>query len=502
MGFNRLFIGIFICLIFASSFLSALDSQINPEFKQGETLLAKVSGNFLDIITPQNVSLYQDNERVSFVAYVKKIRGDFYIYGQTLGKPEGNYSLKIQGVRYYSSGNVLSSEDIVLNFKITNQTADFSVEPLILESNQDFSVKIKNLNLDKKINVTSVFGRTQKTILFDYGETKEIKFSSLELIQGWNTLNLSSESISYQVNVYSSEGRIITPPQPDTSNLTPGAVLCSESEIAVRISESDSELSYSFQAINPWDYRINSVKINISEDLQEYVKVINESFSMNADSSEYVSLSFYFSGDLQDYPQEIKGELFIETPKAKTVIPVKIVLSEEDNIQNPENPETNPPEEDDPKNSGDRETCIGKGDPQYSGEFCLKDEICEGVLVFAVNSSSEGETKCCIGTCKVKVNVDNEKESSSKKANKIVGWVLVIFLIGFVAWFILKKYKGAVRPIDLLKIGKGKTASKSSTGKLDNAEKIGLEREFEENDLPSEIKNALDFSQKKKDKTK
>jgi len=29
-----------------------------------------------------------------------------------------------------------------------------------------------------------------------------------------------------------------------------------------------------------------------------------------------------------------------------------------------------------------------------------------------------------------------------------------------------------------------------------------LEREFEENDLPSEIKNSLDFSQKKKDKTK
>ena len=65
--------------------ISAVQINMNSNFSQGQTLIAQVAGNFINQIQKQNILLYNNYERVSFIPTVQKIGDDFYIYGQLLG---------------------------------------------------------------------------------------------------------------------------------------------------------------------------------------------------------------------------------------------------------------------------------------------------------------------------------------------------------------------------------------------------------------------------------
>ena len=79
---------------------------------------------------------------------------------------------------------------------------------------------------------------------------------------------------------------------------------------------------------------------------------------------------------------------------------------------------------------------------ELGGTFCKKNERCVG------DSESANDGNCCIGICKPKTD--------RSYLGIIVGWILVIAVIGYVAWFYLRKYKGVRKVLDLLKIAKGK----------------------------------------------
>ena len=143
---KKLFLFIILGLFLVIPFASAIQSDIKENYKIGETIITKVSGNFLQNIAKQNIYFYIRHMPTAFPDYdVKKIENDFYIYAKTpLEKIPDNYSIRIKNVRHME-GAKISYQDIILNFTIINETADFSVYPGAIISDIDFYIDVQNL---------------------------------------------------------------------------------------------------------------------------------------------------------------------------------------------------------------------------------------------------------------------------------------------------------------------------------------------------------------------
>ena len=97
--------------------ISSVSIELNEKYDKGETLITKVSGNFLDNIKKENIFFYRRHMPTSMAEYdVIKIQNQFFIYAKLgLEKVADNYSISIEGVRYMN-GSYVSGEDIVGNF--------------------------------------------------------------------------------------------------------------------------------------------------------------------------------------------------------------------------------------------------------------------------------------------------------------------------------------------------------------------------------------------------
>ena len=93
----------------------AVEIGMNTEFNQGETLIAKISGNFYEAISIENVVFNRGHVRTSIIPFVAKINDDFYIYAQLLDKSPNNYSIVLENVKYIQ-GNKIIEGDISKNF--------------------------------------------------------------------------------------------------------------------------------------------------------------------------------------------------------------------------------------------------------------------------------------------------------------------------------------------------------------------------------------------------
>src|SRR4030042_4680810 len=117
---------------------------MGESLSQGETIITKVSGNFLTPVTEENIFFYRGHVRAPMEYGVAKIGDDYYVYALTTGKTAGDYSLSIENVQYMK-GAEISDENIIKNFSITNLTAAFSVKPGFIISSGNFSLEIQNL---------------------------------------------------------------------------------------------------------------------------------------------------------------------------------------------------------------------------------------------------------------------------------------------------------------------------------------------------------------------
>lgn len=130
--------------------MSSVEVEMKSNFSQGETLIAKISGNFLKPVLDKNIFFYRDYTLVAIIPEVKKFKDEFYVYAQ-LPENEANYSISIQDVQYMK-GNKISEEYIVKNFSISNETTIFSINPGFFETTGDVEIEVQNFQ-DKKINI-------------------------------------------------------------------------------------------------------------------------------------------------------------------------------------------------------------------------------------------------------------------------------------------------------------------------------------------------------------
>ncbi len=193
----------FLTAIFFLSVVSAVNVQIKDKINIGETLLVKVSGNFLDNVQKSDISFYRRYLPTSFSDYdIQKIGEDYYIYAVTTGKSADNYSLQIKNV-YYMDGEIVKNTPIIANFTILNNKADFSLTPGVVKTEVAFSVRVQNLQ-SKTISL-SVDNGTTTTYSMISGKIMDL---SLDVGSGIRIINFNSANQSYDLTV---ESPVIAP---------------------------------------------------------------------------------------------------------------------------------------------------------------------------------------------------------------------------------------------------------------------------------------------------
>ncbi|MEK6925769.1 MAG: dickkopf-related protein [Nanoarchaeota archaeon] len=195
-----------VLIILILSFINLISSatiEMKSSYLQGETIIAKVSGNFYDTIQESNIYFYRGHVKIPMDYDVAKIGDFYYIKASLLGKTESNYSLSIKNVRHYEAG-LLKTDDITKNFTVTNQIADFSLSKGFVISSNNFSIDVQNLkDLTLSLNVqnpsklkssspVSVLSNVVKAINFDVSEMN----GTVE-----DAIKISSSSLSYEIPV-------------------------------------------------------------------------------------------------------------------------------------------------------------------------------------------------------------------------------------------------------------------------------------------------------------
>jgi hypothetical protein len=426
-----------VMLIVSVDFISAIQIEMNKEFAQQETMIAKISGNFIDALGNNNILFYREHVKVPTQFTLSKISDDYYLYAVLSNKIAGNYSLQIQNAKY-KIGTQIKEEDVIKNFTITNNTADFYVVPGFVKTKENFSLELTNLR-DNKIEVEitpqnnsnsketgffeSLFGTGAgfETIELSSGQTKKVEFDFDDTLleSDFKGILLESGNTSYSVPVYM-EVKNKTTEKEGVGRLNFEPLVLN---ISIATNSSAKGIIY---LKNKENLSVRNVSIYVSDSLKPYVNLsVEEIEEINENSSIRIELLISsgkdegnFEGQLTAKYENETEELFAYSALFLSFIKDFVPAYGEENVT-----------------VVNTKTCA-----ELNGTICNASEICSGESVYAKNE------KCCLASCQF-------AEKSS--AGKYIGWGLVAVVILFLLWFFMKHKR--VRPkVDLLKIGEGK----------------------------------------------
>jgi hypothetical protein len=176
--------------VLAMPLFSAVEVKLSKNiYYPQETLQAEITGNFIDALTKDNLLIYkQDIPRSSPIISDLTKQGEIYYFYAILPNQEGNFSLRVENLRYIESG-VEKTTAIVKEFEInkTNQSA-LQINPGFVKTCEDFSVKVKSLAGNQQIT-SELRGESKNYSLIEDVE-KELRFSVSSLAIGKNELKI------------------------------------------------------------------------------------------------------------------------------------------------------------------------------------------------------------------------------------------------------------------------------------------------------------------------
>lgn len=404
----------FILILFLLPTILAIEFDIKEEFSQGETLLAKVSGNFLQPLQKSNVFFYRGHVKIPLEYDIKKINDEYYIYALLAEKPEGNYSLTLEDIRYMK-GVEISEENAIKNFSINNQTTDFSINPGFATDNE-FFIEVQNFQ-DKEITIEIKTKEDQNDsgesyadpITLKSGKKQKISFDFRVQEPIFQFIELSTENLTYNIPSYIPIVEIT------------GDEIFKFSEDLIVSAPTNEETKRTIYIYNTGSEPIEDVVLSLSNSLENYANLSKESINkIDPDSNIPIELTF-FSEDEFELEGHVKASYDLETIYSQ--ISVKFIENY-----------TAPPA---PSQDYMTKTC---GEWNYG--------ICNSTEKCSITEIEAKDNTCCPGQC-------NALEKPSP-VGKIIGIVLFVVIVIFLLWF-YKKYKGAKKPFNLLKIAKGKT---------------------------------------------
>lgn len=415
------------------SMISAAEFQGKTDFQQGETFLVRISGNFFEPVSENDVTLLRGHTRVSFVPVVEKINNDFYVYGQLLGKQSGNYSLFIENAKVLEFGQIIE-QDLEWNFTINENLSDFSVNPGFISTNESFEIEVQNLKnseitLNYKIVNESALDSEEESSFFDFGslfgggsdsnnenaneikiktgETKKINFDKNDFDSFTvQKILFTTENTNYELPVF------ISSKKSETSDF--GKLRFEPSDLNVSLGL-NSKTNRTIYLSNIFDEDLENVELSFSDELKPYILLPLKNISkISKNSSEKIEITF-FSGSKEAV---ISGQI-----RAKSSDDfydyVSVSLDFIKNYQ-PSN-----------VSSSSTPSCS-----ELNGTICKSNEKCENG-----NTKVSRDGICCLSVC---------TEIATSSYGKIIGWTIVIVVIVFVAWFYFFKYKKVRTPVDLL----------------------------------------------------
>jgi hypothetical protein len=386
-------IPLFLFLIIAFPVISAIEINMNSDIPKGETIIASVSGNFLDPIAKSNIYFYRGHVKTSFDYDVAKIGDNYYIYILTTNKAENNYSINISGVRYMV-GSQISNQQISKSFNIINETADFSVNPGFVIANGNFSVKVQDLQsipitIDIETEVNSGSSDGSFVFLLNREETESIDLLSGEIktlyIQLENisettirTITLSTANTEYKIPCYLIlENNTISPE--NNSNIT------NYNQTANQTNETNCTFFSKFFGTCSTN--------NAQNETQENKTFDNDTQKNNTSNNNSSSNSDYEVVKIGNKTVAIKnGTILNESATSKTCAQIK-------------------------------------------GDICSSGEICQNTTVYAKDA------KCCVSQC-----VKEEKKTNTK----LIGWLIIGFLFIVILLFFRTKFRGMKKKRDIL----------------------------------------------------
>ena len=437
----------FLFLLLVLPAVSAVNISMDSNFSQGQTLIAQLSGNFISKVQVQNVLLYNGHVRVSFVPHVNNINSTYYIYGQLVNKPAGNYSLVISGVSYLNPLGQVQSDDISQDFVITNNTADFSVDPGFIETNGSFYISVQsfsngNINLNYYLQNSSVpettsassigffgslFGGSRtysapagsSTVSVPSGQQQQVEFNTAGY-SGLIAAALNDGNTSYYVPV------LVLPALSAPPGRSLAILEIQPSKISVSMNTSSTTTRYVY-IDNSGTQNATNVSVSVLGDAASYASVEGGPFEVDSNSTVRVPVDITAGDNESAVSGEIVtsyGGISIYTPVTLNFTSGYVAI-----------PAIN-------SSASLFETCA-----QMGGALCGANETCNGQTQDAADGT------CCLGTC--------QAVKSGPSAANLVGWIIVLGVVGFLAWFFLKKYRKAKRPLNLMDIAKGKKPQQS-----------------------------------------
>lgn len=396
--------------------ISAVDFEIKSDYSQGETLISKFSGNFVDSVTEDNIKFYRGHVRVSIEPHLTKIGEEYYLYA-LLPENEANYSVRIEDATYMRGSQTIE-EDIIRNFTISNSTADFSVDPGFITTADDFTLIMQNLQ-DTAIKITlsietetgnegnyysSTLGTfeesTSKSISIISGKEEKIDFRVNGVEEdSFKKINLYTNGTSYEIPFYALATAL--------SNKKEKSLRFSADELQVKIPTGE-QLVRVIKLENVGQEILENIEISFSDELKPYLELpIDEIETL--DVGEDSEIGLYFASSVDE--KVIEGQLKAQTESGvNTYSAVTLIYLRDYNLSEAE-----------------KEGAIIQSCSELGGVFCEESETCSDELTPARDGM------CCKEYCEI-------EEGSS--LGKWLGWILLIVLVVAVAWFFFKKYKG------------------------------------------------------------
>jgi len=414
-----IFLLIFLCLPLISS-----EIVINQNFNKGETIIAKVSENFLTPVTNDNVffcSGYICNEhfKIPMEYDVLKLGDDYYLYALTVGKSAGNYSLLIQNVQYRRGGEI-TNDNITANFSITNMTADFSVNPGFVYTSGDFYLQVQNLK-DKELNVIANIGTndssarqisispdsTSSTSLKS-GEIKKINF----VVGGGNsalrTVELKTNNLTYEIPVYIFSSSQVNGTASNYFEIDPPSLIIS---IPTNIITKKS-----FNLYNLGTNELDNISLSLSDSLNSSITLSQYHLtSLSSKSGTQIDLSFFSSDE-----KNVQGSFIVTSGNTSMYSPIYLTFIKNYTVSN--------------------ESVLTKTCAELNGNVCTSTQQCDKSPIYATDNV------CCLGTC---------NEIPTSNSGIIIGIIILVVVIAAFVFFYVR-YKKAKKPINLLEISKGK----------------------------------------------
>ncbi len=448
---KKIFVLMFLLLLIPN--ILAIQIDMKTEYSQGETLIAILSGTFVEPISKQDILFYRDHVRIPFEFDFQKIEGKYHLYAQLLGKEAGNYSFRIEEAKYIEFGETAKGK-IRSNFTISDAMADFYVKKGYLQVEDDFTLKVQSLsNEDISIEISTGETLTSETEddessggLFDafFGglsetpESPEISFeNSIELNSGqekniefelnqFDNLSqaeiiLKSDNTEYIVPLYFSEEIETYEEESNKLRFQPQLL-----EITLSTNSSTQRIIY---IENYGEVEIENITLSLSENLENYMNLSKEYIDDIKDNSSFKITLDIFQSQEEVSLNGVLNMVFNDNSKS---IPLML------NIIPGYIPDDNG---DDGENTTDDNGSSIKTCDELEGEICKSYEEC------SEDTTNTPNGNCCLAKC-------NQKPASP--IGKIIGWIILLGLLGIVYWFIKTKYGGASKPINLLKIAKGK----------------------------------------------